>query len=122
MEAKHKDICDVVFKMRDHRDPQIRKTIIFMLPSLAVYNPQSFSIDYLPESMSFLMHALKNKDKEKSLALISVGEIAVAVEKDIAPFLDEILSVVKENLLLSKGCFIFIFGLNRTNTLIEKPK
>lgn len=89
--------CEIVFRMKDHRDPTIRHTVVHLIPMLANYSPTDFSQSYLHQFMVFLTGMLK-KDKERNEAFYAIGNIANAVKSNIAPYLDGVLIYVREGL------------------------
>lgn len=52
--------------------------------------------------MSYLLTCLQRKDKDRHLALITVGYIAVCVEGDIAKYLPKIVEFVRTTLPQNK--------------------
>ncbi|KAL8683312.1 MAG: hypothetical protein Q9186_000695 [Xanthomendoza sp. 1 TL-2023] len=94
---RYRDACEVVLRLKDHREPRIRSQVVLMIPLLAVYSPIDFAQNYLHKFMIYLQGQLK-KDKERNTALIAIGKIAHAVTSAIAPYLDGIIVFVREGL------------------------
>lgn len=94
---RYRDACEVVLRLKDHREPRIRSQVVLMIPLLAVYSPMDFAQNYLHKFMIYLQGQLK-KDKERNTALIAIGKIAHAVTSAIAPYLDGIIVFVREGL------------------------
>lgn len=99
MHEHYQDICEFVFRLRDHREQIIRKQVVQLIPILADYSPTDFSQHYLHKFMMFLSGMLK-KDKERNDAFLAIGNIANAVKSAIAPYLDGVLIYVREGLSL----------------------
>ncbi|KAH8808527.1 armadillo-type protein [Xylogone sp. PMI_703] len=99
MHEHYQEVCDIVFRHKDHRDPQIRKTVVALIPELANYSPTEFAQSYLHKFMVFLSGMLK-KDKDRNEAFLAIGNIANAVKSAIAPYLDGVLIYVREGLSL----------------------
>jgi len=99
MHEHYQDICEFVFRLRDHREVIIRKQVVQLIPILADYSPTDFSQQYLHKFMMFLSGMLK-KDKERNDAFLAIGNIANAVKSAIAPYLDGVLIYVREGLSL----------------------
>ncbi|OBT84901.1 FKBP12-rapamycin complex-associated protein [Pseudogymnoascus sp. 03VT05] len=99
MHEHYPEACEIVFKMKDHREPVIRRTVVLLIPELANYSPTDFAQTYLHKFMIFLSGMLK-KDKERNDAFLAIGNIANAVKSAIAPYLDGVLIYVREGLSL----------------------
>ena len=66
---RFKEICELVFKFKDHRDALVRKTTINMIPTMAELDPESFYKEsFLNTSISYLSSQLK-KEKERSFGI-----------------------------------------------------
>ncbi|KAL8819240.1 MAG: hypothetical protein Q9223_002295 [Gallowayella weberi] len=96
-DSRYRDACEIVLRLKDHREPRIRSQVVLMIPLLAVYSPIDFAQNYLHKFMIYLQGQLK-KDKERNTALIAIGKIAHAVTSAIAPYLDGIIVFVREGL------------------------
>jgi len=99
MHSHYSEVCDIVLKHKDHRDAQIRKTVVMMIPELANYAPVDFSNNFLHMFMSHLTAMLK-REKDRNDAFLAIGSIANAVKSAIAPFLDSVLIHVRDGLSL----------------------
>ncbi|KAI1388148.1 FAT-domain-containing protein [Hypoxylon trugodes] len=97
MQEHYQDACEIVFRHKDHRDVTIRKTVVVLIPVLAIYSPNDFSHAYLHKFMVYLSGMLK-KDKERNDAFLAIGSIANSVKSSIAPYLDGVLIYVREGL------------------------
>jgi FKBP12-rapamycin complex-associated protein len=99
MHEHYPELCDIIFRQKDHRDLQIRRTVVLLIPELANYSPTEFAQSYLHKFMVFLSGMLK-KDKDRNDAFLAIGNIANAVKSAIAPYLDGVLIYVREGLSL----------------------
>ncbi|TVY35909.1 Serine/threonine-protein kinase [Lachnellula subtilissima] len=99
MHEHYQEVCEIVFRHKDHRDYQIRRTVVLLIPELANYSPTEFASSYLHKFMVFLSGMLK-KDKDRNDAFLAIGNIANAVKSAIAPYLDGVLIYVREGLSL----------------------
>lgn len=97
MHEHYQEACDIVFRHKDHRDYQVRRAVIMLIPELANYAPTDFAQTYLHRFMFFLSGMLK-KDKERNDAFFAIGNIANAVKSAIAPYLDGVLIYVRDGL------------------------
>ncbi|KAG9238765.1 armadillo-type protein [Amylocarpus encephaloides] len=99
MHENYQEVCEIVFRHKDHRDMTIRRTVVMLIPELANYSPTEFAASYLHKFMVFLSGMLK-KDKDRNDAFLAIGNIANAVKSAIAPYLDGVLIYVREGLSL----------------------
>ena len=97
MNAHFREACDIVMRLKDHREPRIRSETVVMIPALARFAPREFSLEYLHRFMTFLQGLVK-KDKERSAAFLAVGQVASHVEGAITPYLNGIIISVREGL------------------------
>lgn len=96
-DQRYREACEIVLRLKDHKEARIRSQVVSMIPLLAVYSPMEFAQNYLHKFMIYLQGQLK-KDKERNTALIAIGKIAHAVTSAIAPYLDGIIVFVREGL------------------------
>lgn len=99
MNEKYHNACEIILRLKDHRDPKIRTQIVLTIPILAAYAPIDFTSTYLHKFMIYLQAQLK-KDKERNPAFIAIGKIANAVGNSIGQFLDGIMIHVRDGLSL----------------------
>jgi serine/threonine-protein kinase mTOR len=97
MGTHYQEACEIVFKHKDHRDANIRKTVVLLIPDLANYAPTDFAVAYLHKFMIYLCGMLK-KDTQRNDAFLAIGNIANSVKSSIAPYLDGVLIYVREGL------------------------
>jgi FKBP12-rapamycin complex-associated protein len=97
MQEHYQEVCEIVFRHKDHREAVIRRSVVLLIPELANYSPSDFAQTYLHKFMIFLTGMLK-KDKERNDAFLAIGAVANAVKSAIAPYLDGILTYVREGL------------------------
>ncbi|KAF9006075.1 phosphatidylinositol 3-kinase [Cyathus striatus] len=97
MKENFLDTADQILRFKSHRDLLVRKMVITMIPSLAAYDTQTFIEHYLHKAMAHLLTQLE-KPNERSYAFIAIGHTATAVGSDMKPFLDSIMSHIKQGL------------------------
>ncbi|TGZ84962.1 FAT-domain-containing protein [Ascodesmis nigricans] len=113
LEDTYREVCETVLRLKDHRDPGIRRLTIKMIPSLAKYSPVDFANSYLHKFMMHLQGQLKKKDSEdRGAAYKAIGEVARAVTAAMAPYLDAIMGCIKEGLAMK--------GRNRAQRLEQE--
>ncbi|KZL74444.1 phosphatidylinositol 3-kinase tor2 [Colletotrichum incanum] len=100
MQDHYPEACEIVLRYKDHRDVTIRKTVVLLIPDLASYSPAEFDRSYLHKFMVYLSGMLK-KDKERNDAFLAIGNIANSVKSAIAPYLDGVMTHVREGLSLA---------------------
>ncbi|KAL3477332.1 armadillo-type protein [Aspergillus californicus] len=95
--SHYPNACEIVLRLKDHRDPKIRTQVTFIIPILASYAPTDFTEIYLHRSMIYLQARLK-REKERDSAFIAIGQIANAVGPAISQYLDGIIIYIREGL------------------------
>ncbi|KAG5650773.1 hypothetical protein H0H81_011098 [Sphagnurus paluster] len=88
------DTADQILSFKSHRDVLVRKMVITMIPSLAAYDTQTFTENFLHKAMAHLLAQLE-KSNERAFAFIAIGHTATAVGSDMKPFLDSIMAQIK---------------------------
>jgi FKBP12-rapamycin complex-associated protein len=98
---RYKETSEVIMKYKDYKDKDnlIRKEVISLIPTLASYAPAEFTSSYLHQSMLHLQSLLK-QPKYRNDAFEAVGKVASAVGSSIAPYLEGLLTQIKEGLAL----------------------
>ncbi|KAL2872445.1 putative TOR pathway phosphatidylinositol 3-kinase TorA [Aspergillus lucknowensis] len=99
MNEHYRNACEIVLRLKDHRDPKTRTQVVLTIPILASYAPIDFTETYLHRFMVYLQAQLK-RDKERNAAFIAIGKIANAVGVAIAQYLDGIIVYIREGLAL----------------------
>ena len=61
MDDCYSEVTEWVFRLKDHRDGLIRRTIMTFLPILAEYNSSEFFVYWLDKSMTYLLLQLKKQ-------------------------------------------------------------
>ncbi|XP_050511015.1 serine/threonine-protein kinase Tor [Diabrotica virgifera virgifera] len=88
-------LCIDVMQQKFSRYTYVQQTLLNILPRLAAFDRKDFVEKHLPGAMTYLFNMLKSRDKERNMAFIAVGLIAVAVEEDIEPYVDKIMDLIK---------------------------
>ncbi|RDW62509.1 hypothetical protein BP5796_10811 [Coleophoma crateriformis] len=97
VQEHYPEVCDIVSRLKDHKDAQIRRAAVMLIPDLANYSPAEFAQSYLYKFMVFLIGMLK-RDKDRDYAFLAIGNIAHAVKSAIAPYLEGILTYIRDAL------------------------
>ncbi|KAK7686283.1 hypothetical protein QCA50_010507 [Cerrena zonata] len=97
MKENFLDATEQLLQFKIHRDPHVRKMVITLIPTLAVYDTQTFSEHYLHKAMGHLLTQLE-KPTERSVAFIAIGHVATAVGSGMKTFLEPIMEHIKVGL------------------------
>ena len=66
---RYAEICEIVLKLREHKDALVRRSVIGLIPLLAQFDPTLFASNHLATCMNYLLSQLK-KDKERPPGLL----------------------------------------------------
>ncbi|KAI1796782.1 atypical/PIKK/FRAP protein kinase [Ganoderma leucocontextum] len=110
MKENFLDAAEQILSFKMHKELTVRKMVITLIPTLAVYDTQTFSEHFLHKAMAHLLTQL-DKTQERVVAFIAIGHVATAVGSDMKPFLESIMMHVKMG-LQSRG---------KKNALSEEP-
>lgn len=94
----YEDICSKVLDQRISKSPHVQQTLYSILPRLAALNKDVFVKNYLKTTVNFLITTLKGKEKDRNLAFVTLGFLAVAVENDIKKYLPAAMEIIKATL------------------------
>ncbi|KAI0316749.1 atypical/PIKK/FRAP protein kinase [Amylostereum chailletii] len=97
MKENFLDTAEQILRFKGSKDALVRKMVITLIPTLATYDTQTFSENYLHHAMAHLLTQL-DKPTERSFAFIAIGHVATAVGSDMKPFLDSIMANIKNGL------------------------
>ncbi|KKY24120.1 putative phosphatidylinositol 3-kinase tor2 [Phaeomoniella chlamydospora] len=97
MQEYYRSCCEILLRLKDHRDPKIRAQVTQTIPVLADYHAVEFVNNYLHKFMIYLQSSLK-REKDRNVAFIAIGKIALAVGSAMAQYLDGIILYIRENL------------------------
>ena len=64
------DTVEAIFRYKAHRDTLIRRTVIALIPTFALYDNQSFSEHFLHRAMAHLLSQL-DKPSERTIGMHS---------------------------------------------------
>lgn len=71
MRDTYADTADTILKFKTHRDPMVRKTVIALIPTLAIYDTQSFSEHFMHKTMAHLLEQLQ-KPSERAPGMLDL--------------------------------------------------
>ncbi|KZS94646.1 atypical/PIKK/FRAP protein kinase [Sistotremastrum niveocremeum HHB9708] len=91
------DTSNNILRFKQHKDPLVRQTVVGLIPTLAMYDTQSFTEHFLHQAMGHLLSQL-DKPNERARAFIAIGYVATAVKSEMKHFLEPIMQSVKSGL------------------------
>ncbi|KAL5537169.1 TOR1 [Sanghuangporus sanghuang] len=97
MKESYVETAESILKLCTHRDALVRKTVISLIPTLALYDTQTFSEYFMYRAMLHLLDQLQ-KPAERSVAFTAIGQVATAVGSDMKQFLEPIMEQIKSGL------------------------
>lgn len=92
------EICAKVLEQRHLKTSYVQQSLLNILPRLAAFNREEFVKKHLKVIVDYLLYTLKNREKDRSIAFVTLGFIAVAVDKSIQQYIDKIMDVIKASL------------------------
>ena len=94
------EICAKVLEQRHLKTSYVQQSLLNILPRLAAFNREEFVKKHLKIIVDYLLFTLKNREKDRNIAFVTLGYIAVAVEKSIQQdrYIEKIMEVVKASL------------------------
>ncbi|THH04859.1 hypothetical protein EW145_g5218 [Phellinidium pouzarii] len=97
MKDAYMDTAETILRLRTHRDALVRKTIITLIPTLALYDTQTFSECFMHKAMGHLLEQL-SKTTERAVAFTAIGQVAGSVGSEMKQFLEPIMEHIKQGL------------------------
>lgn len=93
----YNEICAKVLDQRHLKTSYVQKSLLNILPRLAAFNCEEFVKKHLKNIVDYLLYTLKNREKDRNIAFVTLGFIAVAVDKSIQQerYLEKIMEVIK---------------------------
>ncbi|MCO5588585.1 hypothetical protein L7F22_042542 [Adiantum nelumboides] len=95
MMSRYKEVAEIVFKYRDHRDRLVRKSITALLPRIAHFLRDRFVTSYLKICMDHLLAVMKNP-MERGSGFLALAEMAGAVGGELESYLPLVTSFLRE--------------------------
>ncbi|KAG8882734.1 phosphatidylinositol kinase- protein kinase tor1 [Tulasnella sp. 332] len=65
MKPHFAEVGDTLLQFKNHKEAQVRKSTMVLIPILATYDPEKFSHLYLQRSMTYLQGQLKRPDRDQ---------------------------------------------------------
>jgi FKBP12-rapamycin complex-associated protein len=94
----YEGICQRVLEQKYSKSIHVQQSLLNILPRLAAFNRDLFVKNHLKNIVNYLLMTLRGKEKDRNIAFITLGFIAVAVEKDIEKYIPKIMEVIKSSL------------------------
>lgn len=92
------EICAKVMEQKQSRSVHVQYTLLQLLPRLAAFNKEVFVRNYLADVIIYLLTTIKQKEKNSNMAFVTIGFVAVAVDKEIEKYLPRIMEILKTTL------------------------
>jgi FKBP12-rapamycin complex-associated protein len=99
MLARFNNVADWILQCRNHSSTLIVKTVINLIPKLAHLSTQNFVANHLETCMNYILQQTSNVNY-RDAAYISLGELAIQVGSELAPYIDIIISHIQQGLTL----------------------
>ncbi|CAG9812455.1 unnamed protein product [Phaedon cochleariae] len=88
-------ICIDVMNHKFIRYSYVQQTLLNILPRLAAFDKRDFIEKQLPAAMNHLFQILRSREKDRNMAFITIGLLAIAVDGEIGPYVDKIMELIK---------------------------
>lgn len=86
-------VAESTLRLHAHKDSNVRRAAITLVPILAEYEPDGFCAQYLDRSMRFLLDHLE-RNLERDATFVSIGHLARNVHSEMRPHLQAVLDHV----------------------------
>ncbi|KAJ1643158.1 phosphatidylinositol kinase- protein kinase tor1, partial [Coemansia asiatica] len=106
MQAHLGQASEMALKLKDHRDPVVRKAAICLLPMLARYSPQDFTKytvggeSLLVRSCSFLIGLARASERDRPTSFLALAHISQCCNIEFRPFLEPTTRVIRDVLAM----------------------
>lgn len=97
MKDSYFETVELILQFRNHKDSLIRRTVIGLIPVFAVYDERKFSDHILQRAMGHLLGQL-SRPSERPAAFVAIGDVAISVGSEMAPFLEPVMQQIKSGL------------------------
>ncbi|KAJ5074525.1 serine/threonine-protein kinase mtor [Anaeramoeba ignava] len=102
IESYFGEVCDLIFSFRDHKDKTVRKAVIYLIPLLAKFFPSDFVNRYLDISIKHTLNSLKKDYIDKTTIFQAIGDLSLAVNQQIMPYIKDIMQKIRDSLVVTK--------------------
>lgn len=82
-------------EQKSSRSIHIQQILLQILPRVAAFDRDYFVQNYLDDVLFYLLSIIRNKEKNSNMTFVTIGFIAVAVEKDIGRALPRIMELLR---------------------------
>lgn len=102
MMSRYKEVADIVFKYREHKDRLVRKSITSLLPRIAHFLRDRFVTSYLKICMEHILSVLRTPS-ERASGFVALGEMAGALDGELINYLPTITSHIRDAITPRRG-------------------
>ncbi|KAJ2848669.1 phosphatidylinositol kinase- protein kinase tor1, partial [Coemansia erecta] len=116
MQSRYSDASEMALKLKDHRDPVVRKAAINLLPILARYSPQDFarlnvggggssssssssSESLMARTCNYLITLSRSNSADRATAFLALAHIAQACSSDFRAYLEPTTRAIRDVLI-----------------------
>ncbi|XP_057821315.1 serine/threonine-protein kinase TOR isoform X2 [Cryptomeria japonica] len=102
MMSRYKEVADIVFKYREHKDRLVRRSITSLLPRIAHFLRDRFVTSYLKICMDHILAVLRTPT-ERASGFVALGEMAEALDGELIHYLPTITSLIRDAIAPRRG-------------------
>ncbi|KAH9295237.1 hypothetical protein KI387_038825, partial [Taxus chinensis] len=102
MMSRYKEVADIVFKYREHKDRLVRRSITSLLPRIAHFLRDRFVTSYLQICMDHILAVLRTP-AERASGFVALGEMAEALDGELIHYLPTITSNIRDAIVPRRG-------------------
>ncbi|KAJ2121753.1 phosphatidylinositol kinase- protein kinase tor1 [Coemansia sp. RSA 720] len=106
MQSHFGQVCNMALKLKEYRDPIVRKAAIALLPVLAHYSPQEFtrvntgnSESMMGRACNYLITLSRTSDRDRAAAFLALGNIAQYCSTEYRSFLEPTTRAIRDALI-----------------------
>ncbi|KAJ1765017.1 phosphatidylinositol kinase- protein kinase tor1, partial [Coemansia sp. RSA 1843] len=105
MQSHYTNASDMALKLKDHRDPVVRKAAINLLPTLARYSPQDFARlnvggeTLMARACNYLVTMSRSNSADRATAFLALAHIAQSCSSDFRVYLEPTTRAIRDVLI-----------------------
>ena len=101
------EICENVFKCKDNKNIEIKKTILALIPKIAAFSTGTFVNKYLPLSMQFIVDFITKKARtERGEGFLTFGQLCKIMSKEnFGSQISMVWKLVEDEVIKNKANF-----------------
>ncbi|KAJ2657369.1 phosphatidylinositol kinase- protein kinase tor1 [Coemansia sp. RSA 1200] len=106
MHSYYSNASEMALKLKDHRDPVVRKAAINLLPVLARYSPQDFAriniggdTPLMASACNYLITLARSNSTDRATAFLALAHIAQSCSSDFRVYLEPTTRAIRDALI-----------------------